>query len=183
MQVLETDLPGVLLIEPRVFGDARGYFKEVHEQRRYADANAGERFVQDNVSLSCHGTLRGLHYQLEQPQGKLVQVLDGEIFDVAVDLRRDSDFFGKWTGATLSGENHRQLYVPPGFGHGFCVTGESALVLYKCTDFYHPQSERTVLWNDPAIGIEWPLDGEPIISDKDAQGVPLADADVFEVTP
>lgn len=183
MQIEKTNLPGVLIIEPRVFGDERGYFKEVYEQRRYAEAGIAEPFVQDNISLSRHGALRGLHYQIEHPQGKLVQVLQGEVFDVAVDLRRDSATFGQWAGTTLSGENHRQLYVPPGFAHGFYVTGETALLAYKCTDFYFPEHERTLLWNDQTVGIDWPLDGEPIVSEKDAQGLPLSEVETYQTQP
>jgi dTDP-4-dehydrorhamnose 3,5-epimerase len=166
MKVIETTLPGVLIIEPQVHGDARGFFVETWHAQRYAEHGLPERFVQDNHSRSSRGVLRGLHYQLQQPQGKLVRVALGEVFDVAVDIRRGSPSFGQWAGVRLSGENHRQFYVPPGFAHGFCTLSETADFLYKCTDYYHPQSERGVLWNDPDIGIEWPeLDVR--LSDKD----------------
>ena len=166
MKVTETTLPGVLLIEPRLFGDSRGAFWETWNAARYAEAGIPSAFVQDNVSRSSHGVLRGLHLQHPQAQGKLVQVLQGEVFDVAVDLRRDSPCFGQWVGATLSVENARQLWVPPGFHHGFCVLSDVAVFCYKCTDFYAPQTELGVLWNDPDIGIDWPLE-DPILSDKD----------------
>jgi dTDP-4-dehydrorhamnose 3,5-epimerase len=156
MKVIETALPGVLIIEPQVHGDARGFFVETWHAQRYAEHGLPDRFVQDNHSRSSRGVLRGLHYQLQQPQGKLVRVTQGEVFDVAVDIRRGSPTFGQWAGVRLSGENHRQFYVPPGFAHGFCTLSETADFLYKCTDYYHPQSERGVLWNDPDIGIEWP---------------------------
>ncbi|MCA9117553.1 MAG: dTDP-4-dehydrorhamnose 3,5-epimerase [Planctomycetaceae bacterium] len=178
MEVTPTALPEVLLIEPRVFEDARGFFKETWESRRYTAAGIPD-FVQDNCSRSCRGTLRGLHYQIQHPQGKLVQVFKGEIFDVAVDLRKNSPNFGKWTGARLSETNHRQLYVPPGFAHGFCVLSDVADVFYKCTDIYAPQHERTLAWNDPTVGVEWPLDIEPILSAKDQQGQVLAECDVY----
>jgi len=181
MQAQSTDLPGVLVITPRVFSDARGYFKETYEKVRYAEAGLPAEFVQDNVSFSCRGTLRGLHFQIQHPQGKLVQVLQGEIFDVAVDLRRGSPAFGRWVGETLSDANHRQLYVPPGCAHGFCVTSETALILYKCTDFYHPEHERTLLWNDAALGIPWPLSGPPLLSAKDQQGTPFAQIETYDV--
>lgn len=180
MNVIPTDIPDVLLIEPRVFRDDRGYFKETYERNRYTEIGIDLEFVQDNVSHSSRGTLRGLHYQIEHPQGKLVQVLRGEVFDVAVDMRRDSATFGRWVGETLSRDNHRQLYIPPGFAHGFCVIGDDADVFYKCTDFYFPAHERTLLWNDSDIGIEWPFEGEPVLSEKDARGAHLADAESFE---
>jgi dTDP-4-dehydrorhamnose 3,5-epimerase len=180
MQVRQTELPGVVIIEPRVHGDARGFFQEIHHQPRYAEAGIAAAFVQDNYSRSRRGTLRGLHFQIVRPQGKLVQCLRGAVFDVAVDVRRGSPTFGRWTGTDLSEENHRQLYVPPGFAHGFCVLSESADILYKCTDLYHPEHERTLLWNDPAVGIEWPLEGEPLLSPKDQQGKPLAELECFE---
>lgn len=178
MEVTSTALPEVLLIEPRVFEDARGFFKETWESRRYTAAGI-PAFVQDNCSRSCRGTLRGLHYQIQHPQGKLVQVFKGEIFDVAVDLRKNSPNFGKWTGARLSETNHRQLYVPPGFAHGFCVLSDVADVFYKCTDIYSPEHERTLAWNDPTVGVEWPLDIEPILSAKDEQGRVLAECEVY----
>ncbi len=179
MDVRQTDLPGVLLIEPKVFGDARGCFLETFSAQRYAEHGIVGPFVQDNFSRSRRGTLRGLHYQIEQPQGKLVQVLRGEIFDVAVDLRRSSPSFGKALGVTLSEHNHRQLYVPPGFAHGFLVLSEDADFVYKCTEYYAPQHERTLLWSDPALSLEWPLTGDPILSAKDQLGRPLSDADCF----
>ena len=166
MKVTETRLPGVLLIEPRIFGDARGAFWETWNAARYTDAGVPATFVQDNVSRSSRGVLRGLHLQHPQAQGKLVQVLQGEVFDVAVDLRRDSSHFGQWVGVTLTGENAEQLWIPPGFHHGFCVLSETVIFSYKCTDFYAPQAELGVLWNDPEIGIDWPLN-DPILSDKD----------------
>ena len=176
MKVIETDLPGVLIIEPKVHGDARGFFIETWHASRYAEHGLPERFVQDNHSRSSRGVLRGLHYQLQQPQGKLVRVTQGEVFDVAVDIRRGSPTFGRWVGVHLSGDNHRQFYVPPGFAHGFCTLSETADFLYKCTDYYHPQSERGVLWNDPDIGIEWPQ-VEVRLSDKDSANRRLRDLD------
>jgi dTDP-4-dehydrorhamnose 3,5-epimerase len=183
MNLIHTELPDVLLIEPKVFGDARGYFKELYHHRRYAEAGLAAVFVQDNYSRSCRGTLRGLHFQLKHPQGKLIQVLHGEIYDVAVDVRRDSPTFGRWTSAVLSAENHRQLYVPAGFAHGFYVTSESADVLYKCTDYYAPEHERTLLWNDGEVNVGWPLEGEPILSAKDKAGVRLSELECFESAP
>ncbi|GAB4135153.1 MAG: dTDP-4-dehydrorhamnose 3,5-epimerase [Planctomycetaceae bacterium] len=168
------------VIEPRVFRDDRGYFKEIYEQNRYLQAGIKLSFVQDNISRSRENTLRGLHYQIQHPQGKLVQVLRGEIFDVAVDLRRDSATFGKWVGELLSEDNHRQLYIPPGFAHGFLTLNGPADVLYKCTDFYCPESERTLIWNDPDLGIAWPRMSGLIISEKDAQGLPLAECVCYE---
>jgi dTDP-4-dehydrorhamnose 3,5-epimerase len=172
VNVVETELPGVLIIEPKVFGDERGFFMESWNGRRYEEAGLPGRFVQDNLSYSAHGVLRGLHFQNPDPQGKLVSVLQGEVFDVAVDIRVGSPTFGKWTGTTLSAENKRQFYVPPNFAHGFVVTSEAALFFYKCTDYYAPASERTVLWNDPDISIEWPI-AEPTLSDKDRAAPPL----------
>ncbi|MEW6663478.1 MAG: dTDP-4-dehydrorhamnose 3,5-epimerase [Bacillota bacterium] len=166
MKVIETGLPGVVIIEPRVLGDARGFFMETWQQARYAAAGLPEVFVQDNLSFSSHGTLRGLHYQHPYPQGKLVSVLQGEVFDVAVDIRVGSPTYGLWVGVTLSAENKRQLYIPPGFAHGFCVKSESALFAYKCTEFYHPEAEGGIIWNDPDIGIEWPVKA-PLLSGKD----------------
>ncbi len=172
MNVIETDLPGVVIIEPKVFGDERGFFMESWNGRRYEEAGLPGRFVQDNLSYSIHGVLRGLHFQNPNSQGKLVSVLRGEVFDVAVDIRVGSPTFGKWIGATLSAENKRQLYVPPSFAHGFVVTSEAALFFYKCTDYYAPSSERIVLWNDPEIGIEWPI-AEPVLSERDRAAAPL----------
>ncbi len=157
MNLIETRLPGVIVIEPTVFGDDRGFFCETWNQARYAAAGVPEVFVQDNLSFSRRGVLRGLHFQHPHAQGKLVYVLMGEVFDVAVDIRIGSPTFGQWAGVVLSGENKRQIYIPPGFAHGFCVTSESALFAYKCTDVYVPQAEGCVLWNDPALGIEWPI--------------------------
>jgi dTDP-4-dehydrorhamnose 3,5-epimerase len=174
MKVIETELPGVVIVEPRVFQDPRGFFMESWNQRRYADAGLPAEFVQDNLSYSARGVLRGLHFQNPRAQGKLVHVLQGEVFDVAVDIRRGSSTFGRWTGVTLSGGNKRQFYIPEGFAHGFCVTSETALFAYKCTDFYAPEDEGTILWNDPDVGIEWPVD-EPLVSEKDARGSRLSD--------
>ena len=181
MNVTETALPGVLIIEPKVFGDARGFFFESFNQQRFNEAT-GTRFdfVQDNHSRSAKGVLRGLHYQIQQPQGKLVRVARGAVFDVAVDLRKSSPHFGQWVGVELSEDNQRQLWVPPGFGHGFVVTSDSADFLYKTTDYYAPAFERCVAWNDPSIGIEWPKLGmAPLLSAKDAAGLALQNADVF----
>ncbi len=164
----ETDLPGVLLIDPRVFEDSRGFFMETFHQKKYADAGIDHSFIQDNYSHSTRGTLRGLHYQLNHPQGKLVYVITGEIYDVAVDIRRGSPGFGKWTGQYLSDKNRRQIFVPEGFAHGFCVLSETADVLYKTTDLYNPDDEYGVLWSDPSIGIDWPIE-VPEVSDKDKQ--------------
>jgi dTDP-4-dehydrorhamnose 3,5-epimerase len=178
MQFHKTDLPGVIIVEPQVFGDERGFFMETYHQPRFAAAGIDLPFVQDNHSRSRRGVLRGLHYQLRHAQGKLVRVVQGEIFDVAVDARRSSPTFGRWFGTILSDTNRRQLYVPPGFAHGFCVASDSADVLYKTTDVYHPEEERSVLWNDPAIGITWPVT-DPIVSARDAEGKPLAEAECF----
>ncbi|MBW3542828.1 MAG: dTDP-4-dehydrorhamnose 3,5-epimerase [Planctomycetes bacterium] len=180
MQVRATDLPEVLMIEPRVFADERGFFKETWHRERYAAAGVPAEFVQDNVSRSVRGTLRGLHFQLGRPQGKLVMALRGEVFDVAVDVRRGSPRFGRWTAVVLSEFNHRQVYVPPGFAHGFCVLSETADVLYKCTDYYAAAEERTLLWNDPAVGVKWPFSGEPLLSEKDRRGSALAELECFE---
>ena len=182
MNVHETPLAGLLVIEPRVFEDQRGFFLETYRQQRFAEAGIDVSFVQDNWSRSTRGTLRGLHYQLSFPQAKLVQVISGSVFDVAVDLRRDSSSFGRWYGTTLSEQNHRQLLIPAGCAHGFLVTSDSADFQYKCSEVYHPESERTLLWNDPAIGIEWPLSGDPVLSEKDREGLPLAEAECFDGT-
>ena len=180
MKVIPTTISGVLLIEPKVFGDARGFFFESFNQNAFAQATGLKLdFVQDNHSRSARGVLRGLHYQIQQPQGKLVRVVRGSVFDVAVDLRKSSSTFGQWVGAELSEDNHRQMWVPPGFAHGFVVTSESADVFYKTTDYYAPQHERCIAWNDPAIGIEWPLAEPPQLSVKDQAGAPLAAAEVF----
>jgi dTDP-4-dehydrorhamnose 3,5-epimerase len=179
MNVIPTELAGLLVIEPKSFGDARGFFFESYHRHRYHSLGIDAEFVQDNVSRSCRGTLRGLHYQRSRPQGKLVFVTRGEVFDVAVDLRRTSATFGRWYGALLNDENHRQIYLPPGFAHGFCVTSESADFCYKCTEFYNPADERTLLWNDPGLGIEWPALENRVLSAKDQSGIPLADAEVY----
>jgi len=174
IEYTKTDLPGVLLIEPRVFNDSRGFFMETFHQKKYAEAGIDHAFIQDNYSHSTRGTLRGLHYQLEHPQAKLVYVIKGEIYDVAVDIRRGSPEFGKWTGQYLSDKNRRQIFVPEGFAHGFCVISETADVLYKATDLYNPDDEYGVLWSDPTIGIDWPVE-VPIVSDKDKQFPVLQD--------
>lgn len=176
MKVIPSQIPEVLIIEPSVFGDKRGYFMESWHAQKYAELGIEAAFVQDNLSRSRRGVLRGLHYQLEQPQGKLVSVVTGAVFDVAVDIRKGSPTFGQWVGAELSEDNHRQLYVPPGFAHGFCVLSESVDFFYKCTDFYAPQYEHGIQWNDPAIGIKWP-DSEFIISEKDSHNSLLQDMD------
>jgi len=169
-----TTLPGVVLIEPDVHQDERGFFLESYQECRYRENGIPGPFVQDNHSHSLRGTLRGLHAQLRRPQGKLVRALAGEMFDVAVDIRRGSPHFGRWFGVTLSGDNFRQLYIPPGFAHGFCVISDRVDVEYKCTDYYDPGGEVTVAWNDPSIGVEWPVT-DPVLSRKDAAGTPLAE--------
>ncbi|MFC1747696.1 dTDP-4-dehydrorhamnose 3,5-epimerase [Pseudomonadota bacterium] len=180
MNVIETKIPEVKIIEPQVFGDERGFFYESFNAKKLADAACIEdQFVQDNHSRSGKGVLRGLHYQIEHAQGKLVRVTAGEVFDVAVDVRRSSPTFGQWVGATLSAENFRQFWVPAGFAHGFVVVSNMAEFLYKTTDFYAPEHERCIMWNDPEIGIDWPLDGAPVLSEKDKQGVPLTDAELY----
>jgi dTDP-4-dehydrorhamnose 3,5-epimerase len=179
LQLIPTSLKDVVILEPKVFGDARGFFFEAYNEATFGALGLPTRFAQDNHSGSRKGVLRGLHYQLQRPQGKLVRVLRGEIFDVAVDLRRDSAQFGQWFGLALSAENRRMLWIPPGFGHGFLVTSDFAEVAYKATELYAPEHERSILWNDPAIGIEWPLEGEPTLSAKDAAGVLLADAETY----
>lgn len=178
--VTPTALPEVLILEPRVFGDARGFFFESFNQRDFAQATGLDvEFVQDNHSRSVKGVLRGLHYQIQHPQGKLVRVTQGEVFDVVVDLRRNSPNFGKWDGVLLSADNKRQLWVPPGFAHGFVVTSDTAEFLYKTTDYWYPEFERSLLWNDPAVGVRWPLTAEPQLADKDAAAKTLAEAEVF----
>jgi dTDP-4-dehydrorhamnose 3,5-epimerase len=181
MQITPTAIADVVIIEPRVFTDERGFFLETFQARKYAAAGIAQPMVQDNHSGSRGGVLRGLHYQIHRPQGKLVTVAVGEIFDVAVDLRRSSPTFGRWVGVALSAGDHRQLWVPPGFAHGFYVVSDWAEVIYKVTDFYDPSSERTLIWNDPQVGVPWPLrDGRPpLLSAKDAQGLPLAQAELF----
>jgi dTDP-4-dehydrorhamnose 3,5-epimerase len=179
MTIQELSLSGVLLIEPRVFADERGHFMETWHQQKFAAAGLDVAFVQDNHSQSRRGVLRGLHYQLRRPQGKLVRVVRGEVFDVAVDLRRSSPTFGHWVGEALSEANHRQMYIPAGFAHGFCVLSDRADVVYKCTDFYDRDDEHTLLWNDPTVAIDWPIT-EPILSPKDLVGRSLDLAAVFD---
>ncbi|KVU36008.1 dTDP-4-dehydrorhamnose 3,5-epimerase [Burkholderia ubonensis] len=180
IQVTATALPEVKLIEPKVFGDARGFFFESYNAREFAEqVGASAVFVQDNHSRSSRGVLRGLHYQVQHAQGKLVRVVEGEVFDVAVDIRKRSPNFGKWVGVHLSADNHRQVWVPPGFAHGFVVLSESAQFLYKTTDYWFPEHERSIVWNDPEIGIEWPIDFEPVLAAKDAAGNRLSDAEVY----
>ena len=174
MKVTPTKLEGVLIVEPAVFGDERGYFLETYNMPRYVDAGIDGTFVQDNLSCSATGVLRGLHFQNPHPQGKLVNVLRGEVFDVAVDIRSGSPTFGQWVGVTLSGENKQQLYIPEGYAHGFCATRDDTLFAYKCTDIYHPESERTIIWDDPELGIEWPT-ASPIVAAKDLTGRRLKD--------
>jgi dTDP-4-dehydrorhamnose 3,5-epimerase len=180
MNAKPTSLPGVLLLEPKAFRDDRGFFLESYNETTMARLGIEQRFVQDNHSFSARNVVRGLHYQFCHPQGKLVRVVAGEIFDVAVDLRRSSATFGRWHGEILSGENLRILWIPAGFAHGFSVLSENAHVLYKSTDTYHPECERTVLWNDADLSITWRLEGEPIVSAKDKLGVALRDAEVFD---
>jgi dTDP-4-dehydrorhamnose 3,5-epimerase len=182
MKFIPTTIPDVILIEPQVFGDQRGFFLETYEIRKFAEGGITESFVQDNHSGSEQGTLRGLHYQIRSTQGKLVRVIAGEVFDVAVDIRQSSPTFGQWVGAQLSAENKHQLWVPKGFAHGFYVLSDWAEVVYKVTDFYAPEWERSLLWNDPTIGVEWPLidSQEPLLSAKDTQGASLEEADLFD---
>jgi dTDP-4-dehydrorhamnose 3,5-epimerase len=182
VNITKTSIPDVLLIQPRVFGDARGFFMETYQFQQFAEAGITANFVQDNHSGSRKGILRGLHYQIHQTQAKLVRVVAGEIFDVAVDLRRSSPTFGKWTAQILSAENRCQLWVPAGFAHGFYVTSDWAEFVYKVSDYYAPEAERTLLWNDPQVGVTWPIpSGEtPLLSVKDSQGKPLADCEWFD---
>lgn len=180
MRALATDLPDVLVLEPKVYGDARGYFLESYNRRVLAEVLGRDPcFVQDNQSRSARGVLRGLHYQIRQPQAKLVRVLSGEIFDVAVDIRRSSPTFGRWVGAHLSADSHRQLWVPEGFAHGFLVLSEFAEVFYKTTDYYAPEHERCIRWDDPALGIQWPGPGTPVLSAKDREAGALEAAELF----
>lgn len=180
MKVKAADIPGVLIIEPKIFGDSRGFFFESFNQKAFNQATGLDlEFVQDNHSRSAGRVLRGLHYQIRQPQGKLVRVVRGAVFDVAVDIRRSSSTFGRWTGTELTEENHRQMWVPPGFAHGFVVLSDSADFLYKTTDYYAAEFERCIAWNDAAIGIRWPVEGSPQLSVKDQAGVPLEQAEVF----
>lgn len=183
MQVETTEIPGLLVITPKVFRDPRGMFVETFQRQRYRDAGISAEFVQDNFSRSAKGILRGLHYQIQHPQGKLVQVLSGRVFDVVVDLREPSPTFGRWKAFELSDSNFRQIFVPPGCAHGFYVLSEFADFSYKCTDLYFPEHERSLLWNDPQIGIEWPLTDEPILSNKDRAGVPFARAEFYKECP
>jgi dTDP-4-dehydrorhamnose 3,5-epimerase len=182
MKATRLSIPDVVLIEPKVFGDARGFFLESFNQRAFNEATGSiHQFVQDNHSRSSKGVLRGLHYQIEQPQGKLVRVVQGAVFDVVVDIRKSSSTFGKWAGVELSADNHRQLWVPPGFAHGFLVLSDSADFLYKTTDYYAPEHERCIAWNDPALAIVWPDMGmAPCLSGKDQRGLGLAEAPVFD---
>jgi dTDP-4-dehydrorhamnose 3,5-epimerase len=181
LKFIPTPLPDVLLIEPKVFQDERGFFLESYQKKKFSEAGVPFEFVQDNHSKSCQGVLRGLHYQLQQPQGKLLRVVAGEIFDVAVDIRKHSPTFGKWFGTYLSAENKHMLWVPIGFAHGFYVTSPEAELLYKTTDFYAPEWERSILWNDPSIGIQWPLVGDsPSLSSRDKVGSLLSEAEIFE---
>jgi dTDP-4-dehydrorhamnose 3,5-epimerase len=166
MNIVESRIPGVVILEPKVFGDARGFFMETWREERYANIGINGTFVQDNLSFSSKGVLRGLHYQNPNSQGKLVSVIQGEVFDVAVDIRYGSPTFGQWVGVSLSGDNHRQMWIPPGFAHGFCVTSNTAYFMYKCTDIYTPEAENGIIWNDPDIGIEWPLQ-DVQLSEKD----------------
>jgi dTDP-4-dehydrorhamnose 3,5-epimerase len=181
LTVTPTAIPDVLMLEPKVFGDARGFFFESFNAREFAQATGLDtQFVQDNHSKSAKGVLRGLHYQIQHPQGKLVRVVQGRVFDVAVDLRKSSATFGRWVGMELSADNHRQVWVPPGFAHGFVVLSESAEFLYKTTDYWYPEHERTLLWNDPAIGIDWPIDFAPQLAAKDQTGKVLPQADICD---
>ncbi len=180
MNVIKTKIPDMLIIEPDVFGDERGFFFESFNERKWKEATGLDlRFVQDNHSRSAKGVLRGLHYQVKAPQGKLVRVVSGEVFDVAVDIRKSSPFFGRWDGVYLSAENRRQLWIPGGFAHGFLVVSDSAEFLYKTTDYYAPEYERCIIWNDPDLDITWPLKRNPMLSAKDIQGVFFRDAEVF----
>jgi dTDP-4-dehydrorhamnose 3,5-epimerase len=180
MQAKETGISGLLVLEPKVFGDARGFFFESFNQKKFSQlTGVDDMFVQDNHSRSARNVLRGLHYQIKQPQGKLVRVVAGEVFDVAVDVRRASPTFGKWFGIHLSAENKKMLWIPAGFAHGFVVLTETAEFLYKTTDYWAPEHERCILWNDPDLGIDWPLQGEPLLSAKDAAGKAFREAEVF----
>jgi dTDP-4-dehydrorhamnose 3,5-epimerase len=179
MKVIPTQLPEVMLLEPKVFGDERGFFMESWNERQFLEAGITTKFVQDNHSRSSRGVLRGLHYQVEQTQGKLVRAVSGEVFDVAVDIRRSSPHFGQWVGYVLSAENKRMMWIPPGFAHGFLTLSESADFLYKATDYYAPEHERAIIWNDPDIGIEWPLDSQPTLAAKDTNAPRLNAAEAL----
>lgn len=181
MNIITTEIPDVLLIEPKVFGDNRGFFLESYNHKTFCEkAGVAVNFVQDNHSSSKQNVLRGLHYQIQQSQGKLVRAIVGSIFDVAVDIRKDSPTFGQWVGFTLSAENKRQLWIPSGFAHGFLVVSDTAEVLYKTTDYYAPEHERSILWNDPELAIDWPLSASPVVSAKDQAGKSFKDAEIFE---
>lgn len=179
MNIILTTIPDLVVLEPRVFGDARGFVLESWNERSFREAGIDARFVQDNHSRSRRGVLRGLHYQLRQAQGKLVRVLTGEVYDVVVDIRRSSPTFGHWVGTHLKADDHRMVWIPPGLAHGFCVISESADVFYKTTDYWAPEYERTIRWNDPALGIEWPIETERVLSAKDAAAPLLADAELY----
>ena len=179
MKIIPTGIPDVVVLEPRVFSDSRGFFLETYNERRFEELGITERFVQDNQSYSRQGVLRGLHFQVEQAQGKLVRVVAGEVFDVAVDLRRSAPTFRKSIGVVLSAANKKQLWIPEGFGHGFVVLSDAADFLYKTTDYYAPEHERCLIWNDPELAIDWPKDVKPILSAKDLLGLPLSKAEVF----
>ena len=180
MKVIQTEIPDVLILEPVIYEDERGLFFESYNKRDLAEVGISAEFVQDNHSRSVHNVLRGLHYQIQQPQGKLVRVIAGEIFDVAVDIRKHLPSFGRWIGVTLAATHSRMLWIPEGFAHGFLVLSESAEVLYKTTDYYVPDAERTIIWNDPDIGIDWPIERDPILSVKDDAAIQLRDAEVFK---
>jgi dTDP-4-dehydrorhamnose 3,5-epimerase len=181
VKVFPTEIPDVLMLEPKVHQDERGFFLECYNRRTFNELTGIKvEFVQDNESFSVRNVLRGLHYQIRHPQGKLIQVMAGEVFDVAVDLRRSSSTFGKWVGVTISGGTHRMLWIPPGFAHGFIVLSEHAIMLYKTTDYYAPEHERTIVWSDPSLNIRWPLEAKPIVSDKDRRGVALGSAELFD---
>jgi len=182
MNITRVDIEGLLLIEPKVFGDQRGFFVETWNAHRYCEAGITAAFVQDNLSFSRRGALRGLHFQNPAVQAKLISVLQGEVFDVAVDIRRSSPTFGRWHGVNLSGDNQRRFFIPPGFAHGFAVLSESALLFYKCTEFYAPQHEAIIAWNDPGIGIQWPV-ANPVLSDKDQRGLRLKDVPPEKLFP
>lgn len=182
MEIIETQIPEVKIVVPKVFGDERGYFMETYRESWLDDLGVSKSFVQDNQSKSSHGILRGLHYQVNNPQGKLVRVVSGTVFDVAVDLRKASKTFGKWVGVELSAENKKQLWVPEGFAHGFYVMSEEAEFVYKCTDYYSPENDRCLLWNDESINVEWPIppENEPLLSSKDINGLKFMDAETYE---
>lgn len=181
MQIVEKALNGVVLLEPKVFGDGRGFFMETFNERVFRELTGVTLdFVQDNHSRSARNVLRGLHYQIQQPQGKLVRVVSGSVFDVAVDMRRSSPTYGRWFGAELTAQNKRQMWVPPGFAHGFVVTSDTADFLYKTTDYWAPEFERSLAWNDPTVGVAWPMEGEPLLSAKDKSGAAFGVAEVYE---